>query len=169
MEPMPRSPHRTDMNLRVSTAAAIAIALLATACGSQVSPGVSNSSASPSQWAMIQIHSTDNGHTVEAHVGQQIHIELGSATEAGSTYWQFDPVDAATLQVVSEPSASGATPEASASIASIPGLGFGVVTMTVEATAAGITRVTAQRTTCGEAMLCPPERAKFAVEIDVVN
>lgn len=135
-----------------------------TACGSQTA----GTSSQPSTPTPITLHDADNGKTVTASVGQKITIELGGPDVAGSTYWQFASVPAGVLtqlgdQVVSAPSQTG---QPSIGIANPPGIGTGTVSFTVQVASAGTQAITAHRDSCGEAMMCSPDKSDFKVTID---
>jgi ABC-type Fe3+-hydroxamate transport system substrate-binding protein len=142
-------------------------ALALTACGSQTA----TTSTQPSVPAPITLHDADNGKTVTAAVGQKVIIELGGPNIAGSTYWQFANVPAGVLnqvgdQVVSGPSQSA---QPGVGIPNPPGMGMGTVVFTVQVASAGTGEVTAHRDSCGEAMMCSPDKSDFKVTIQATG
>ena len=159
-----------QMGMRTSSVSIISVlfaGLFLTACGSQTA----GTPAQPSIPAPLTLHDSDNGTTVNAMVGQRITIELGGPTVAGSTYWQFASVPAGVLtqigdQVITGPSASG---QPSGGILNPPGMGMGTVTFSVQVAAVGTQTITAHRDSCGEAMMCSPDKSDFKVVVNATN
>jgi hypothetical protein len=97
----------------------------------------------------------DNGHTVTAAVGDRIVVTLHS------TYWQIDSgSDAAVLRQ------DGATEKAPSGDC-VPGGGCGTATANYTVVGAGHARITASRTSCGEAMGCTGGAGNFYVDVNV--
>ena len=115
----------------------------------------------------VTIGTAANGHTVQVHAGQQLRVILGRATEAGSTYWAFADV-AGPVVIQDGPQVVAALPMGSAGCGSIPGAGCGTVTLVARAARPGTATITATRTTCGEAMMCPQNSRDFRVVIQVL-
>ena len=143
-------------------------------CGSLlVLSGCAQSSASGtpapsvSRKSVVTVRTAANGDTVQVHVGQQLRVVLGSATEAGSTYWAFADVTGPVV-IQDGPQVVQAVPVGSAGCGSLPGAGCGTVTLVARAASPGTATITATRTTCGEAMMCPQNRRDFRVVLRVV-
>lgn len=129
-------------------------AVAATACG-----GSSGSPASTSVRSAqtIQVGDKANGTTVDAHVGDTIEVTLHN------TYWTLGAPAGHVLSVVGAPSAA---PGGSA-CPHIAGTGCGTVSASYRADAAGTTRVTAHRDSCGEALRCGPGQGDWTVTVRV--
>jgi len=96
----------------------------------------------------------DRGKTVSVAVGATVKVVLHN------TYWKsFASTDTAVLALAGEPVVSGA------GLVCIPGSGCGTVTATFTAVSAGTARITAARTTCGEALQCTGDDASYEVTI----
>jgi hypothetical protein len=90
----------------------------------------------------------------EEACGKSLTVRLGEAVvvQLASTYWQFAPPAAASVL-----HQRGSTEYAvGPSCPAIPGTGCGTATATYEAVGAGQGTIEAARTTCGEALRCPP-------------
>lgn len=170
-EPSARQSRRNDMGAlrrRWVPVAALGWALLLAGCA-QHQPAVGGSgppTLSPTGTRVIDEHA--NGATLTVQQGQRFSVVLGAPDEAGSTYWRFDPPDGLTLAAVGPPVVR-ATPPGSSSLCRVPGLGCGTVTLTLQAAAPGLSPITAHRTTCGEAILCPRSQRVFRVTIRVLG
>lgn len=98
-----------------------------------------------------------NGSTVVVKAGERFSIVLDS------TYWQFTgSEDPAIAKRLLDP--AYAPKETNPAIR---GTGEGTVTAHYEAVAPGSTTISAQRTTCGEALLCPPDQREFKIFLNV--
>lgn|GEM_PF-1834800 len=98
-----------------------------------------------------------NGSTVTLARGDRLQVVLHS------TYWQFAPVSNPAVLAVDGGSQTGP----GTNCPSFPGSGCGTVTQTYTAAHAGTAGVTASRTSCGEAMGCPPSESSFKVTVHV--
>ncbi|MEP7178417.1 MAG: hypothetical protein ABI775_04975 [Pseudonocardiales bacterium] len=98
----------------------------------------------------------DKGHTIAVSVGDDVVVVLHS------TYWKLAPMTGAVLQA-SGPAA--VTPASAQSC--VPGQGCGTVTQTFRAKAGGRTVITADRTSCGEAMRCTGSNGSYRLDIVV--
>ncbi len=141
---------------------ALAALVAAVGCAHQDAPTAVRPSTAA--WAPITLHEADNGRTVRARVGQRVVFELGSPTEAGSTYWTFDPLRGLVLAQVGGQSVQGFPPGTGP--CAYPGMGCGTVTITADVAGAGATTVVARRGTCGEVLPCTPDASLFSVTID---
>jgi len=106
--------------------------------------------------AVRMLTDADNGRTITVAAGNRISVQLGS------TYWTFEtPSNTAVL------AALGTQQMAPCAAKTLPGSGCGTATMTYAAEAAGTAVVVAQRTSCGEAMLCSAGQSGFRVTVVV--
>lgn len=136
------------------------LAVLALTCGtgsgcaaSAGGTGSQSASSGAPGGGTIRLVAADNGRTVTVSAGARIVLTLDN------TYWHLAPVSSSALQagkVAVRPTASG-----------IPGSGRGAVVATYRAVAAGRAVVAANRTTCGEAMACSPDRSRYRVTVVV--
>lgn len=156
---------QTGTSFKMATAA-ISSLLVLSGCAQ---PSVSGSpSPSVSRESVVTIGPSANGHTVQVHGGQQIRVVLGAPTEAGSTYWVFADL-AGPVLMPDGPQVVKAVPMGSTSgCGSIPGAGCGTVTLVARAASQGTASITAARTTCGEAMMCPQNKRDFRVLVQVI-
>jgi hypothetical protein len=96
-----------------------------------------------------------NGTTVHVKVGDTVTVTLHS------TYYQMDPPSSAAV-------GAGATVAAgSVGPGHIPGSGAGTVVTSYIARSPGVAKITAQRTSCGEALACAPDQRTYAVTIAI--
>jgi hypothetical protein len=108
-----------------------------------------------------------SGHTVkvdEAANGSDVTLAPGDHLQVTlhSTYWQFNPSsDPAVLAADGGPKTGPGT-----NCPKYPGSGCGTVTQTYTALKAGKASISADRTTCGEAMACnPAQHYKVTVHV----
>jgi hypothetical protein len=80
-----------------------------------------------------------------------------------NTYWQIDA--SPTPSVVQTSGAQSNHPDAPGSC--LPGIGCGTVERPFTAARAGTVRLTASRTSCGEAMSCTGEQGTWSVTVRV--
>lgn len=112
--------------------------------------------ATPPAVGSIQISENENGKTVEAKVNARIRVVLSS------TYWTFQgSSDSQVLKAAGEPVVA---PDLAGRI---PGTGAGTVTLDFQALKAGRAKISASRVSCGEALLCPPDKRSFEVTVVV--
>jgi hypothetical protein len=105
--------------------------------------------------AVHHVTDTDNGKTVTVAAGDRVIVTLHS------TYWQIDGgSDPAVLRK------DGDTAYAPSGDC-VPGGGCGTATASFTALAAGHARVSASRTSCGEAMTCTGGAGSFYVDVNV--
>jgi hypothetical protein len=109
----------------------------------------------PRGGSVHMVGDADNGHTVTAARGDRVVVTLNS------TYWKIDGgSDPAVLRQ------DGDTAYAPAGNC-VPGGGCGTATASFTAVGAGAARVTASRTSCGEAMGCTGGAGTFFVDVNV--
>jgi hypothetical protein len=99
---------------------------------------------------------TANGTTVHVRVGDTVRVTLHS------TYWQMDPPSTSALKA--SDSAVSASPPGPGNV---PGSGAGTVVTSYLIVHSGAAKITAQRTSCGEAMLCPPNMRSYVVTLSI--
>jgi hypothetical protein len=141
---------RSQVRTRRIVGFAVVAMLGLTACG-KATAGTHGGPPSPAP--TIRLGDQDNGRTIDVVVDTRIVVSLGS------TYWSFDGNANSGILV-----ADGA-PTASPSPGCIPGGGCGTVTQTFVVAKAGTAVLKADRTSCGEAMLCQPNQRTFRVTI----
>ncbi|MFJ2187270.1 hypothetical protein ACIOJE_04790 [Kitasatospora sp. NPDC087861] len=148
------------MSTRTRAAVAL-LALLAPAAGCSspppTAPPAAPSSAPPSSSpgpAVLRLDEHADGTTVRVAPGTVVRIELPG------TYWSAPAADAPqTLR----PTGGTTSPAPSCR----PGAGCGEVTAGFLAGPPGTAHVSAHRTTCGEALVCPPGQRTFTVTVTV--
>ncbi|GAA2790334.1 hypothetical protein GCM10010441_14390 [Kitasatospora paracochleata] len=93
----------------------------------------------------------------------RVTVAVGATvrTDLHSTYWS--PVTSSDPNLL----APTGTPSTSAVPSCRPGAGCGTVTTGFVARATGSVRLTARRTSCGEAKPCPPDQQDYTVDVDV--
>ena len=105
----------------------------------------------------------DNGSTILLRLGQQLVLSLGDDA-VGGTYWQiFEAQPGGVVR------GGPVTVHPEVERGQVAGSGFGTVVQEFTAVSVGRTGVTAQRTTCGEAMRCSHQQATFAITIVVTD
>lgn len=137
--------------------AVAALALLAACSSSPAAPvhtGTSTGTSTGSAGSTT-IGFPDKGRTITVAAGSQVVVTLDS------TYWNFEPLPSRTLVVASRPTyrAAGGHP--------VPGSGAGSVREVLRAVGAGTATITAQRSSCGEAMRCVGGLGTFQVTVVV--
>jgi hypothetical protein len=146
---------------RVTCAYLLAVSCIVAACSSSTTDaprggGSPDTSTRAPSGDRLLVTEAQNHATLTAHVGEVVHVRLGS------TYWRFDPLAGAALRTAGSPSFA---PHPSC----IPGGGCGTVTQAYRAERAGTVRITASRTTCGEALRCRPDQRSFRVTLVVTK
>jgi hypothetical protein len=126
------------------------IAIASSACGStQSAPGSQHD---------VVLHARDNHTTVTVTPGSTVRVVLGN------TYWTFaPPAGGGVLLPVGKPVVKPDMQQADC----VMGQGCGTVTATYHAKNSGVTKITAGRLSCGEALRCPPGRGAYTVTIKV--
>lgn len=174
---MPHLPRRSAPGTTASTAAALVCLLAAGLAGCSGAPsaapvpahsaggstggstGASPSGSpagapSPGSPVVLDEHAT--GRTVTVGVGRVVELDLHS------TYWSAPRTsDERVLVPLGAPAGVPGTN-------CHPGSGCGVMRARYTAERAGTATLTAQRTSCGEAMACPPGSRTFTLSVHVV-
>jgi hypothetical protein len=120
------------------------------ASGSLLASGAGASSA------VISLSETSNGHAVIVAPGAHLTLTLHS------TYWSIPKLPSS--DVVSQ---IGTTKTVGVVQGCVPGQGCGTVTAHYVAAKAGVVRIRATRTTCGEAMRCTGDKGLWWVIVRV--
>jgi hypothetical protein len=107
--------------------------------------------------ASVQVTDADNGGTVAVAVGGTVTAVLHS------TYWQFDPPSDPAVLRAQGPQTTSPAPRGTC----VPGGGCGTVTATFRALRPGRSLITAERTSCGEALRCTGGAGHFSVTVVV--
>ena len=130
--------------------APIALALLFVVFGC-ASGGTSHAATTP--LPIVHASEKQDGGKVTLRLGQKLRVVLHS------TYWELKPLSGPTvLRRIGEPVVN---PKSGC----VPGQGCGTVTVTYIAKAAGSAVVTAERTSCGEAMGCTGDAGRFTLMV----
>ena len=133
---------------RAPLALAVVFILLGCASG-----GTVNAATSP--LPVVQATDNQDGGKITLRRGQRLRVVLHS------TYWEFKAVsEPAVLRLVGEPQVN---PKSGC----VPGQGCGTVVATYVAKAAGSALVTAERTSCGEAMGCTAAAGRYTLTVTV--
>jgi hypothetical protein len=164
--------------MRTATCAvAIAAAGLLTACGAvgqrPAAPSTSGSPSAPAVAASprvslhtpptnasgtVTVREQDNGGAVQLHAGERLQLVLSS------TYWHVaGSTDQNVLRAAAEPVVSPRM------TGCVPGEGCGTVTALFDALGPGRADVSAQRTSCGEAMACTGSQGTYRVTVLVTG
>ncbi len=129
----------------------LALTLLA-ACGAVYLPAAGSPSAATGQ--LYVASDSDNGRTLNVHVGDRLELKLSS------TYWMIE--GSSNSQVLRPASAAVVSPQPSGCV---PGGGCGTVDMMFDVVGAGSADVTASRNSCGEAMGCTGSAGSYRVSV----
>jgi hypothetical protein len=120
------------------------------------------SGASATGVPKVTITESSNRHVVTVAKGAHLVVALHS------TYWTITPLARRTvLAQVGTQQTGGSLAGPTHACAPVPGQGCGTVTMHYVAHGAGTVRLTAQRTTCGEAMRCTGSQGSWYVTVRV--
>ena len=122
--------------------------------------GVAASGASATAVAKVTITESSNRHVVTVARGAHLVVTLHS------TYWTINPLARRTVLAQVGTQQTGG-PLSGPTHACVPGQGCGTVTMHYVAHGAGTVRLTAKRTTCGEAMRCTRSQGSWYVTVRV--
>jgi hypothetical protein len=136
--------HRGFGPALVRLIAVAVVALLMSGCGSGTTATVA--------------HDNANGTTIHLSVGQRLNLVLSSS------YWNLNGSSAPTVLRQDGPSSLLSRPS---NCPDIPGVGCTPVQTAFTALAPGTAVITADRTTCGEALRCGPGQRRFSVTIVV--
>jgi len=154
----------TDASVTTPDASSTTTSPSTTTATTSVSPPSSTTVASPptstpAHATAVQLSEGANQTTISVTRGSTITVVLRS------TYWTIDPpggpvLFAAGPQSYAPGQGCGAT---------VPGSGCGTVTLVVRAAAAGTAMLTANRTSCGEALRCTPDQSTWRVTVRVTS
>lgn len=140
-------------------ASAVVLSALLAACGAVTPVGSGSPSPASSPVAGLTVaRDSDNGKTLNLHVGDRLEVQLGS------TYWTVNgSTNGAVLQTIGQAVVS---PQPTGCV---PGAGCGFVTALFDAVAPGNAAVTASRNSCGEAMGCTGDQGLYRVSVVVTS
>jgi len=116
------------------------------------------SPASAAERHTVIVDEHQNHATVTVHQGDRIRLVLHN------TYWSIDRAHGHALATRGSQKTAGHIGPGC-----VPGSGCGTATRTFTARQSGTTRLTADRTSCGEAMRCTAGQGHFSVRIRVVR
>jgi hypothetical protein len=116
---------------------------------------VTTTTAVASDGSVHAVGDADNGKTVAVAIGDHLVVTLNS------TYWKIDGGSAPAL--LRQEGDTAYAPSGNC----VPGGGCGTATARFIAISAGRVRVTASRTSCGEAMGCTGGAGSFFVDVNV--
>lgn len=104
----------------------------------------------------VGLSESSAGRTVQIHRGDRVVLTLHN------TYWRIAPPHG---DILTQTGTQTDTPARAGTC--LPGIGCGTVQAIFIASATGSTELTASRTTCGEAMACPPGQGSYVVHLIV--
>jgi hypothetical protein len=136
--------------------AVIAVSIMTSAgCGTAASSASGPVAGGP---AVIVVHDDANGKAVSTRAGDRIELILSSS------YWHVTGSSAPSVLRQNGPPVLLSRPK---SCPDIPGLGCIPVRADFTALTDGKAVITAERSTCGEALRCRPDQTRFSVIVDV--
>jgi hypothetical protein len=149
--------------MALSTTLRVVIALVSMAslasCGAAMTgAGASPSPGSSPEAGLIVATDSDNGKTLELHVGDRLEVTLNS------TYWNIQESSDLSVVRLAGPMAVSPRPNGC-----VPGGGCGLAIATFDAVGTGTADVTASRTSCGEAMRCVGSAGSYRLSVVVVS
>jgi hypothetical protein len=118
----------------------------------------SPASASTSDHRTVTVNEHQNHKTVTVHQGDRVRLVLHN------TYWSIQRAHGHALRTDGPQQTSGRL-----GAGCVPGAGCGTATRIFVARHTGVTRLTASRTSCGEALHCTGDQGSYSVKIRVVQ
>jgi hypothetical protein len=143
--------------MAVAVALVVVSIMTSAGCGTATSRASGPVAGGPT---VIVVRDDANGKTVSTRAGNQIELILSSS------YWQVTGSSEPSVLRQNGPPVLLSRPN---SCPDIPGLGCVPVRADFTALADGKAEITAERSTCGEALRCKPDQTRFTVIIDVRN
>ena len=148
--------------MAVSNAVRVLSALVSTAflasCGAAMTGGgASPSPGSTPEAGQIVATDSDNGKTLELHVGDRLELKLDS------TYWNIQESSDLGVLRLAGPMAISPQPGC------VPGAGCGLAIASFEAVGTGSADITASRSSCGEAMRCVGNAGSYRLAVVVTS
>ena len=119
--------------------------------------GASPSPGSTPEAGQIVATDSDNGKTLELHVGDRLELKLDS------TYWNIHESSDLGVLRLAGPMAISPQPGC------VPGAGCGLAIASFEAVGTGSADVTASRSSCGEAMRCVGNAGSYRLAVVVTS
>jgi hypothetical protein len=141
--------------IAVVAAATAASIMTSAGCGTAASHASGPAAGGPT---VIVVHDDANGKAVPTRAGDRIELILSSS------YWHVTGSSAPSVLRQNGPPVLLSRPK---SCPDIPGLGCIPVQADFTALTDGKAVITAERSTCGEALRCKPDQTRFSVIIDV--
>jgi hypothetical protein len=148
--------HATTTAKRALLARGVAVLVLAL----PLTFAVAANGASATGVAKVTITESSNRHVVTVAKGARLVVALHS------TYWTITPLARRTVLAQIGIQQTGG-PLSGSTHSCVPGQGCGTVTMHYVAHGVGTVRLSAQRTTCGEAMRCTGSQGSWYVTVRV--
>lgn len=133
-------------------AAATIVLSVATTSGLPVGAGATTAITT------VTISESSNNETVSVHVGDHVVVRLHS------TYWTISNPTPSVLAKLSSSTIAGGV-----GCPKIPGMGCGVVSTTFRALRVATVKVSAHRSTCGEALRCTGTEGRWTAKIKIVK
>jgi hypothetical protein len=128
-------------------------------CGAVMSGGeVSPSPGLTPEAGLVVATDSDNGKTLELHVGDRLDVKLAS------TYWSIHESSDLSVLRLAGPMAISPRPSGC-----VPGGGCGLAIASFDAVGKGSADVTASRDSCGEAMRCVGGAGSYRVAVVVIS
>jgi len=140
---------------------AVAVAVIVVSIMTSAGCGTASSHASgpvAGSLTVIVVHDDANGKAVSTRAGDRIELILASS------YWRVSGSSAPSVLRQDGPSVLLSRPK---SCPGIPGLGCIPLRADFTALTDGKAVITAERSTCGEALRCKPDQMRFAVTVNV--
>ena len=136
----------------------VSVAFLASCGAPTTGAEASPSPGSTPEAGLIVATDSDNGKTVELHVGDRLELKLAS------TYWNIN--DSSNLSVLRLAGPMAISPRPGGCV---PGAGCGLAIASFDAVGTGSADVTASRGSCGEAMRCVGNAGSYRLSVVVIS
>lgn len=146
---------RCHRMMAVVVAVIVASIMTSTGCGTAASHASGPVAGGPT---VTVVHDDANGKAVSTRAGDRIELILSSS------YWHVTGSSAPSVLRQNGPPVLLSRPK---SCPNIPGLGCIPVRADFTALTDGKAVITAERSTCGEALRCKPDQTRFSVIVDV--
>jgi hypothetical protein len=153
---------RCHRSIAVGVAASVVSIVTCAGCGTAASRASGPVASSPGAGGptVIVVRDDANGKAVSTKAGDRIELILSSS------YWHVTGSSAPSVLRQDGPAVLLSRPN---SCPDIPGLGCVPVRTEFTALTDGKAVITAERSSCGEALRCKPDQARFTVIIEVRN
>jgi hypothetical protein len=134
------------------------MAFLASCGAVMTGAATSPSPRSAPEAGLIVATDSDNGKTLELHVGDRLEVHLAS------TYWNLHESSDRSVLRLAGPTTISPQPNGC-----VPGGGCGLAIASFDAVGVGSVDVTASRTSCGEAMRCVGSAGSYRLSVVVTS